>query len=209
MSAWTWSIYRADLIPKEKLNAWVDKEIENLKEKDSQSYEEFYVWYNDKMYRYLRDIGLSESEIKKRSSKAEYLRLHDMYKKGIDMFSKVRSGEMNVQELAKWDDFRSKDMYGGDAHIDIAEIDSNSPVLFMNCDKEEIFRCRICHEDEVFTDVDSLIDFLYKQGGKNIIMDFSLPREKMAYGDLTPELAERIREHYGKYGDGNFIVHFG
>jgi hypothetical protein len=40
-------------------------------------------------------------------------------------------------------------------------------------------------------------------------MDFSLPREKMVYGDLTPELAERIREHYGIYGDGNFIVDFG
>ena len=209
MSAWTWSIYRADLIPKEKLNAWLDKEIENLKEKDSQSYDEFYVWYNDKMLRYLRDIGLSESEIKKRSSKAEYSRLHDMYKKGIDMFRKVRADEMNVQELAKWKDFISKDMYGGDAHIDIAEIDDNSLGLFMNCDQAEIFRCRICHENEVFTDVDSLIDFLYKQDGKNIIMDFGLPREKMIYGDLTPELAERIREHYGKYGDGNFIVDFG
>ena len=61
----------------------------------------------------------------------------------------------------------------------------------------------------MFTDVDNLIDFLCKQDGKNIIMDFGLPREKMIYGDLTPELAERIREHYGKYGDGNFIVHFG
>ena len=209
MSECTWSRYRADLIPKEKLNAWLDKEIKNLKEKDSQSYEDFYAWYNDKMHRYLRDIGLSESEIKKRSSKDEYLRLHDMYKKGIDMFSKVRAGEMNVQELAKWDDFMSKDMCGGDAYIVIAEIDDNGLVLFMNCDKEEIFRCRICHDDEVFTDVDSLIDFLCKQDGKNIIMDFSLPREKMVYGDLTPELAERIREHYGRYGDGNFIVDFG
>ena len=51
----------------------------------------------------------------------------------------------------------------------------------------------------MFTDVDSLIDFLYKQDGKNIIIDFSLLREQMVYGDLTPELAERIREHYGKY----------
>lgn len=209
MSEWTWSRYRADLIPKEKLNAWLDKEIKDLKEKDSQSYEDFYAWYNDKMRRYLRDIGLSESEIKQRSSKDEYSRLHDMYKKGIDMFSKVRAGEIDVQELAKWDDFMSNDMYGGDAYIDIAEIDDNGPVLFMNCDKEEIFRCRICHDEEVFTDVDSLIDFLCKQDGKNIIMDFSLPREKMVYGDLTPELAERIREHYGKYGDGNFIVDFG
>ena len=209
MSEWTWSRYRADLIPKEKLNAWLDKEIKDLKEKNSQSYEDFYAWYNDKMRRYLRDIGLSESEIKQRSSKDEYSRLHDMYKKGIDMFSKVRAGEIDVQELAKWDDFMSNDMYGGDAYIDIAEIDDNGPVLFMNCDKEEIFRCRICHDDEVFTDVDSLIDFLCKQDGKNIIMDFSLPREKMVYGDLTPELAERIREHYGKYGDGNFIVDFG
>ena len=209
MSEWTWSRYRADLIPKEKLNAWLDKEIKNLKEKDSQSYEDFYAWYNDKMRRYLLDIGLSESEIKKRSSKAEYSRLHDMYKKGIDMFSKIRAGEMNVQELAKWEDFMSNDMYGGDAYIDIAEIDDNGPVLFMNCDKEEIFRCSICHDEEVFTDVDSLIDFLCKQDGKNIIMDFSLPREKMVYGDLTPELAERIREHYGRYGDGNFIVDFG
>ena len=209
MSEWTWSRYRADLIPKEKLNAWLDKEIKDLKEKDSQSYEDFYAWYNDKMRRYLRDIGLSESEIKQRSSKDEYSRLHDMYKKGIDMFSKVRAGEIDVQELAKWDDFMSNDMYGGDAYIDIAEIDDNGPVLFMNCDKEEIFRCRICHDEEVFTDVDSLIDFLCKQDGKNIIMDFSLPREKMVYGDLTPELAERIREHYGRYGDGNFIVDFG
>ena len=61
----------------------------------------------------------------------------------------------------------------------------------------------------MFTDVDSLIDFLCKQDGKNIMMDFSLPREKMVYGDLTLELAERIHEHYGKYGDRNFIVHFG
>ena len=51
----------------------------------------------------------------------------------------------------------------------------------------------------MFIDVDSLIDFLYKQDGKNIIIDFSLLREQMVYGDLTPELAERIREHYGKY----------
>ena len=47
----------------------------------------------------------------------------------------------------------------------------------------------------MFIDVDSLIDFLYKQDGKNIIIDFSLPREQMVYGNLTPELAERIREH--------------
>ena len=33
MSEWTWSRYRADLIPKEKLNAWLDKEIKNLKRK--------------------------------------------------------------------------------------------------------------------------------------------------------------------------------
>ena len=61
----------------------------------------------------------------------------------------------------------------------------------------------------MFTDVDSLIDFLYKQDGKNIIMNFSLLREQMVYGDLTPELAERIRKHYEKYGDINLIVHFG
>ena len=46
-----------------------------------------------------------------------------------------------------------KDMYGGDAYIDIAEIDDNGPVLFMNCDKdssqvqkgEDVRRCYRLH----------------------------------------------------------------
>ena len=56
------------------------------------------------------------------------------------------------------------------------------------------------------------IKLLMKVVNHIYICDFAAKPDKdgnTKYEGLTYELAQRIREHYGKIGDNNFIVNFG
>jgi hypothetical protein len=55
--------------------------------------------------------------------------------------------------------------------------------------------------------VEDLIDYLRDNKRQQFICDFAV--EGYQYNGLTDALVKRIREHYGKIGDNNFIVNFG
>ena len=60
--------------------------------------------------------------------------------------------------------------------------------------------------------VEDLINYLSSNERQQFICDFAAKPDKdgnIKYEGLTYELAQRIREHYGKIGDNNFIVNFG
>lgn len=55
--------------------------------------------------------------------------------------------------------------------------------------------------------VEDLVDYLRVNKRHDFICDFAV--ECCPYEGLIDALAKRIREHYGKIGDNNFIVNFG
>lgn len=203
MSEWTWSLYRADVLPKEELNAWLDKKIAEIKSqyKTYEQYAEFYKSNRE----YLLKIGYTENQIEQMSSKETYKKEIAKNRRCRLALEKVRDGRKPVKSLSTNIYFLDL-IEDDDPHVEVYPTAREDDVLFINPTGKEIFRCRVYTEED-FDEVDRLIEFLHEQDGKKLILDFS--KENLEYEDLTPELESRIREHYGRYGDGNFNVSFG
>ena len=210
MSAWTWTYVKADCIPMDIACKICDSAIHEL----------LSVWYMDKCKTfdeiierwfkihdeaydyYVNECGLQPFEIE-----------HDVLEKRLrELISKkqtfladlelVKNGSQSLDSCLRkykvWEDKMGEPMcylIGNDVWVKVPEI----------------FRLRqysdMRIEDGIKT-VDFLLNYLSEQA-KDILYDFAENTGSNDGEGLTEALKSRIVEYYGRFGDGNFSVHFG
>lgn len=212
MSAWTWTSIKISAVDRERGLQYCD-----LAEKDMNS-----IWYYEN---YIKDPDTALDKYKKFMMKnKKYLTeecnvpkshftdayIKNEYENKIKDFinlqeyiNKYRNNKCTFEELV------NNTKIGYRLHCRIKEYKGDKYIEQYG----EIFRL---HQYDSFDlnlhTVEDLIDYLRSNKRQQFICDFAAKLDKdgnIKYEGLTYELAQRIREHYGKIGDNNFIVNFG
>ena len=214
MSAWTWTHIKVTAINREQGLKYCE-----LAEKDLNSlwyYEDYLKLPEQKAFgKYLNfykkwknDLNIPKSILN--SPKKLEAWVKERYYKNIESctnlskwIEKYRNEECTFEELV------NNSSIGDRLHCRIKEYKGDKYIEQYG----EIFRLR---QYDTFGlnlhTVEDLIDYLRSNKRQQFICDFAAKPDKdgnIKYEGLTYELAQRIREHYGKIGDNNFIVNFG
>ena len=215
MSVWTWTIAKANVIPEDTLDNLLDKTEDelnnrwNIKESQTEDgYQKVLESWIKIHQDYIDDYYVAELNMKKEDCNNEFFKklLDEHIQRDKDKLSdieKIRKKEMSLDEYVRKyhlcddeDDNISNGefisvMLGGEVYVNIPSI----------------FRLREYSEmsfEDGISDIETLIEYLKKPERQDYITDF-LSGET----GLTESLEKRIREFYGKLGNGNFTVHFG
>lgn len=214
MSAWTWTYIKVTAIDRERGLQYCD-----LAEKDVNRlwyYEDYLKLSEEKAFRkYLNFFkgwkdDLNISKIILNSPKKFEAWVKERYYENIEQctnllkwIKKYRNEECTFEELV------NNSNIGDRSYCRIKEYKGNKYIAQYG----EIFRLRQYDAFDLnLHTVEDLIDYLSSNKRQQFICDFAANSDKdgnIKYEGLTYKLAKRIREHYGKIGDNNFIVNFG
>ena len=207
MSAWTWTSIKIDAVDREMGLQYCD-----LAEKDMNSIWYYKNWLDDpntallkwkefqlkeKQY-FIEECDVPESHFTDEYMEKDFTKRIDKFVKLQDYINRYRNDEISFKELIDKTAISERlhcgiKKYNGDKYID---------------QNGEIFRLRQYDSlDLNLHTVEDLIEYLRANDRQQNICDFAV--ENCPYEGLTDALAKRIREHYGKIGDNNFIVNFG
>lgn len=207
MSAWTWTHIKVTAINREQGLQYCD-----LAEKDMNS-----IWYYEnyvkdpytaldqykkfilKNKKYLiEECSVPKSHFTDAYIESEYENKIKDFKNLQEYINKYRNEECTFEELV------NNSKIGDRLHCRIKEYKGDKYIEQYG----EIFRLRQYDSFDLnLHTVEDLIDYLCANSRQKFICDFAV--KDSPYNGLTYELAQRIREHYGKIGDNNFIVNFG
>lgn len=207
MSAWTWTSIKIDAVDREHGLQYCD-----LAEKDMKGiwYYENYIKDPDtalKKYKkfelknkkyFIEECNVPESHFTDEYIKNDYDKKIKEFLNLQECINKYRNNEITFAQLVN-DSAISKRL-----HCRVKEYKGEKYIEQYG----EIFRLRQYDAFDVnLHTVEDLIDYLRANKRQIFICDFAV--EGYPYEGLTDALAKRIREHYGKIGDNNFIVNFG
>lgn len=212
MSAWTWTYIKVTAINREQGLQYCE-----LAEKDMNSIWYYENWLKDpdtalskwKQFELKnKKYFIDECHVPKSHFTDEYIK--NDYENKIKNFlnlqeyiNKYRNEECTFEELV------NNSKIGDRLHCRIKEYKGDKYIEQYG----EIFRLRQYDTFDLnLHTVEDLIDYLCSNKRQKFICDFAAKPDKdgnIKYEGLTYELAQRIREHYGKIGDNNFIVNFG
>lgn len=212
MSAWTWTSIKINAVDRERGLQYCD-----LAEKDMNS-----IWYyenylkdpdtalskwkqfelKNKKY-FIEECNVPESHFTDEYMKNDYENKIKNFLNLQEYINKYRNEECTFEELV------NNTKIGNRLHCRIKEYNGDKYIEQYG----EIFRLRQYDSFDLnLHTVEDLIDYLSSNKRQKFICDFAAKPDKdgnTKYEGLTYELAQRIREHYGKIGDNNFIVNFG
>jgi predicted GIY-YIG superfamily endonuclease len=207
MSAWTWTHIKVDAVDRERGLQYCD-----LAEKDMNSvwYYENYLkdqktalskWrkfkFKNKKY-FIEECNVPESHFTEEYIEKEFNEHINDFIKLQEYINKYRNNEISFKQLVN----DTKISYR--LHCNIKEYNGEKYISQYG----EIFRLRQYDTfDANLHTVEDLIDYLRSNKRQQFICDFAV--NGSPYEGLTDALVKRIREHYGKIGDNNFIVNFG
>ena len=207
MSAWTWTYIKVDAIDRERGLQYCD-----LAEKDMNS-----VWYYEN---WLKDPDTALSKWKQFQFKRKKYFIEECDVPESHFTDEYIKKDFNekINEFIKLQDYINKyrrEEISFKCLVDKTEISKRSHciVTIYNGDKYikqygEIFRLRQYDSFEInLHTVDDLVDYLRANKRQQFICDFAV--DGSPYEGLTDALVKRIRDHYNKIGDNNFIVNFG
>ena len=214
MSAWTWTHIKVTAINREQGLKYC-----GLAEKDLNSlwyYEDYLKLPEQKAFsKYLNffkkwknDLNIPKNILDNPKKFEAWVK--ERYYKNIEKctnlskwIEKYRNEECTFEELV------NNSNIGDRSHCRIKEYKGDKYIEQYG----EIFRLRQYDTlDLNLHTVEDLIDYLRSNKRQQFICDFAENLDKngnIKYEGLTDELAQRIRNHYGKIGDNNFIVNFG
>lgn len=212
MSAWTWTSIKISAVDRERGLQYCD-----LAEKDMNSIWYYENWLKDpdtalskwkqfqlknKKY-FIEECNISKSHFTDEYMKNDYENKIKNFLNLQEYINKYRNEECTFEELV------NNSKIGDRLHCRIKEYKGDKYIEQYG----EIFRLRQYDSFDLnLHTVEDLIDYLRSNKRQQFICDFAAPLDKdgnIKYEGLTYELAQRIREHYGKIGDNNFIVNFG
>ncbi len=207
MSAWTWTSIKISAVDRERGLKYCD-----LAEKDMNS-----IWYYEnylkdpktalKKYKqfelknkkyFIEECNVPESHFTDEYIKNDYENKIKNFLNLQEYINKYRNEECTFEELV------NNTKIGYRLHCRIKEYNGDKYIEQYG----EIFRLRQYDTFDVnIHTVEDLIEYLRDNKRQQFICDFAV--EGYQYNGLTDALVKRIREHYGKIGDNNFIVNFG
>lgn len=212
MSAWTWTHIKVTAINREQGLQYCD-----LAEKDMNSIWYYENWIKDpdtalskwkqfqfkhKKY-FIEECYVPESHFTDEYIKNDYENKIKDFINLQEYINRYRNNECTFEELV------NNSNIGDHLHCRIKEYKGDKYIEQYG----EIFRLRQYDSFDLnLHTVEDLIDYLCSNKRQQFICDFAAKPDKdgnIKYEGLTYELAQRIREHYGKIGDNNFIVNFG
>ena len=213
MSAWTWTMVKASVVPEDTVENLLERAECSIKNKwyfkgsqTEDGYNEVLKEWIEIQKEYEDDYYISELKMKKEECTDEF------YKKKLDLW--IERDKNNLADIEK---IRNKEMTFVDflkKHIEsdgLSSVNSNIMCRILKgniyVEVPSIFRLREYSDMSFYnglSTVDSLIEYLKEPYRQEIITDYLTGTT-----GLTESLEKRIREFYGKFGDGNFTVHFG
>lgn len=205
MSAWTWTFVKATALPTEELKTFCEKEISQLND----------IWYYKQrsnfekvLDRWIEILGKSRSYYAEKYN----LPIRRITNKFLENLLKERISTVNnlIEKL--------KSVKNGEELNECLKKYAHSlmPITCRSVDGDvwiqvgEIFRLREYSEMTVesgIKTIDELITYLKEPSRQKWLSWYD--EEGNDYNGMSEELEKRIREYYGKYGDGNFSVSFG
>lgn len=207
MSAWTWTSIKISAVDRERGLQYCD-----LAEKDMNSIWYYENWLKDpdtalskwkqfqlknKKY-FIEECNVPESHFTDEYIKNDYENKIKNFLNLQEYINKYRNEECTFEELV------NNTKIGHRLHCRIKEYNGDKYIEQYG----EIFRLRQYDSFDLnLHTVEDLIDYLRDNKRQQFICDFAV--EGYQYNGLTDALVKRIREHYGKIGDNNFIVNFG
>ncbi len=213
MSAWTWTHIKIDVITKKqglKYCELAEKNINNIwyyNNYKKLSYDEALEKYKTFIYKnkkyFIDECNMPEYKFSNNYINNEFKEKIEKLNKLQNYINKYRNNEITFVQLVN--------------ESSLSEC-SHCKVKIYNGDKYikqygEIFRLRQYDTCDLnLHTVEDLIDYLRSNKRQQFICDFAEDLDKdgnIKYEGLTDELVQRIRDHYGKIGDNNFIVNFG
>ena len=207
MSAWTWTFVKATALPKDEVKDFCEKEISQLND----------IWYykqrnnfEEVLDRWIEILG------KSRGYYAEMYnlpieRITDKFLEGvlkerintvnnlIENLKSVKNGEELNECLKKYTHSLMS------ISITCRLVDDDVWIQV-----REIFRLQEYSEMDIadgIKTIDELITYLKEPSRQKWLSWFD--EERNDYNVMSEKKKKRIREYYGKYGDGNFSVSFG
>ncbi len=205
MSAWTWTFVKATALPTDEVKDFCEKEISQLND----------IWYYKQrnefekvVDRWIEIVGKSRNYYAEKYN-LPIERITDTFLEGmlmdrintvnnlIENLKSVKNGEELNECLKKYTQSLMPTKcrsVNGDVWVQVGEI----------------FRLQEYSEMTVesgIKTIDGLIDYLKEPSRQEHISWFD--NEENERVGMSDELEERIRDYYGKYGDGNFSVSFG
>lgn len=213
MSAWTWTLVNVSVVPEETVDNLLKRAERTIRNrwyfKDSQTeegYEEVLKEWIEIQKEFEDDYYVDELNMKKEDCTDEF------YKNKLDSWierdkniltdiEKIHNNEISFADfLRKHIETDGIASVNSDisCHIIKGEIYVEVPSIF------RLYEYSDMGYDDGLSTVDSLIEYLQKPERQSLITDFKTDEK-----GLTPDLEKRIREFYGRFGDGNFTVHFG
>ena len=207
MSAWTWTSIKISAVDRERGLQYCD-----LAEKDMNS-----IWYYDNYIKdpntalekykqfelknkkyFIKECHIPESHFTDEYIKNDYNKKIKEFINLQEYINKYRNKECTFEDLV------NNTKIGDRLHCRIKEYNGDKYIQQYG----EIFRLRQYDSFDLnLHTVEDLIDYLRANQRQRFICDFG--DEGYQYNGLTDTLVKRIREHYGKIGDNNFIVNFG
>ena len=207
MSAWTWTSIKISAVDRERGLQYCD-----LAEKDMNSIWYYENWLKDpdtslskwkqfqlknKKY-FIEECNVPKSHFTDEYIKNDYENKIKNFLNLQEYINKYRNEECTFEELV------NNTKIGNRLHCRIKEYNGDKYIEQYG----EIFRLRQYDSFDLnLHTVEDLIDYLRDNKRQQFICDFAV--EGYQYNGLTDALVKRIREHYGKIGDNNFIVNFG
>lgn len=210
MSAWTWTYVKAKFIPEDIVIKVCDKSIKYLKG----------IWFMDgsrssgdileewlKMHEEDYDYFTKTCKIDPLKLTKEYL-TEDLKRKQTKITQELQDLEEVKKGNLSLDWFARKYKSWKDSSLNCEYIKNTIWV-----EVPEIFRYR--HYSDMYIEdglktIDDLLGYLRKESDPERIYDYQEdPESSDRNNGLTPKLEQRIREHYSRFGDNNFSVHFG
>ena len=205
MSAWTWAFVKATALPKDEVKDFCEKEISQLND----------IWYYKQRNNFEKVLNMwIEILGKSRGYYAEKynLPIRCITNKFLEDVLKERINTVNnlIEEL--------KSVKNGEELNECLKKYAHS-LMLINCrsvdgdvwvEVREVFRLQEYSDMTVesgIKTIDELITYL-KEPSRQKWLSW-VDEEGNNYNGMSEELEKRIREYYGKYGDGNFSVSFG
>lgn len=205
MSAWTWTFVKATALPTDEVRTFCEHSINYLKN----------IWYYKGKDNFEKTLSTWFEFVGK--SRAYYA---DKYKLPIERITDGFLKSILIERINTVTSFIG-DLNGVKNGNDINEclkkyVHSLMPITCRLVDDDvwiqvgEIFRLQEYSEmtisDGIKT-IEELIAYLKEPSRQELLSWFD--DEGNNYNGMSEELEKRIREYYGKYGDGNFSVSFG
>lgn len=205
MSAWTWTFVKATALPTDEVRTFCENSINHLKN----------IWYYKGKDNFEKTLSKWIETVGK--SRASYA---DVYKRPLESITDEFLKSILVKRINTVTSFIG-DLEGAKNGKDLNEClkkytHSLIPITCRLVDDDawiavrEIFRLQEYSEMTVesgIKTIDELITYL-KEPSRQKWLSWVDEEEKEHQG-MSEELEKRIREYYGKYGDGNFSVSFG